>query len=408
MGIPDGFWWGTATSSTQAEGSAPRSDHRRWEELGRVPPSGDGNGFGTHYAEDLAQLAELGLTHHRLSLEWARLEPEEGRHDPAAVEHCREVLRAGVDAGLSMWACLHHVTLPGWFSADLGGFVDRRARTYHWARHVDWVGETFGDLVAGWTPIDEPAAYATHGWLLGSLPPGHRDRGRFLEALEATHLANHEAWRLLRGGDAPVMTIMNLSPLFPGVRDRDDPWEPAAAQEALAAVDDVWWGSWIRALRDGVLSVGGRPPVEVEDLAGSFDVIGFSCSSAEQVFHDSTTGPYPPDAPRDDLGGAIWPEGLSLVLSRLAHELPGRALCVAGCGLGTDDDDARVRYLDECLQRTEAAVDDGIDVRGFFHWTSVDSYQWSHGFDVRFGLIDRDRTPKGSADLARRWATRTR
>ena len=408
MGFPDDFWWGTAASSTQTEGAAPRSDHRRWEDQGRVPPSRDGNGFATRYAEDLAQLAELGLTHHRLSLEWARLEPEEGRHDPAAVEHYREVLRAGVDAGLSMWACLHHFTLPGWFGDDLGGFLDERARSYHWARHVDWVGETFGDLVAGWKPINEPVAYAGAGWLLGALPPGRTDLGAFFEALEATHLANHEAWRLLRSGGAPVMTIMNLSPLFVGVRDADDPREPEAARAVRDAFDDVYWGSWIRALRDGVLSVGGRPPIEVEGMAGSFDVIGFSYYFAHQVFHDATTGPYPPDLPRNDMGEAIWPEGLSLVLHRLADELPGRALCVAECGLGTDDDDARVQYLDECLRRTEAAVDDGIDVRGFFHWTAVDNYEWAHGFDVRFGLIDRDRTPKGSAELARRWATGTR
>lgn len=405
MGFPDGFWWGTTASSAQTEGSAPRSDLRRWEEAGRLPPSGDGNGFAHRFAEDLALYAEHGLTHHRLTLEWARLEPEQGRHDPAAVEHYRQVLTAGGDAGVSMWAGLHHGSLPGWFADDLGGFVDPTGRSLHWARHVDWVAETFGDLVHGWAPIDDPVAYASDGWLTGAMPPGRSDPGLFAEALEAVHLADHQAWRLLRSGDQPVMSTMGLAPLVPGVRDGDDPREGPAAAATCDVVDDVVWRSWIRAQRDGVLAVPGRAAIELDDLAGAFDVIGVSYVGARQVFHDGAVGPYPADAQRDDAGVAIWPEGLSLVLRRLADELPGRALCVAGCGLGTADDHLRARYLDECIGRVGEAVDDGIDVRGFFHRTGIDGDGWAHGSDVRSGLFDVDRQGGEAAATARRWAT---
>jgi beta-glucosidase len=404
--FPDGFLWGTAASSTQTEGAAPASTWAAWEAAGRAPGSRDGNGFATRYAEDLAQFASLGLVHHRLSLEWARLEPRPGRHDPAAVEHTREVLRAARAAGVSVWACLHHFSLPGWFADDEGGFCDDRARGYYWARHVDWVGETFGDLVSGWMPVNEPVAYAAGGWLAGELPPGVRDVGRFAEALEATLLANHEAWRLLRSGDQPTCTIMNLSPVTS--RWDDERARPAAEANARL-VDDVLWRSWTRALRDGVLSVPGRPEREVEDMAGSFDLVGFSYYQAMAVGADLSMTPYPADARVGPMGYAPWAEGLGLVLRRLAEELPGRALVVAECGLGTptsaDDDDWRATYLDDCCRITAEAIDDGVDVRGFFHWTGVDNYEWSHGFDVAFGLIDRDRTPKGSAEVARRWAT---
>ena len=90
--FPDSFWWGTGASSTQAEGAAPASDWLAWERAGKAPPSGDGNGFGTRYAEDFALLAAHGLNHHRLSIDWARIEPEPGRRDTAAVEHYTEVL----------------------------------------------------------------------------------------------------------------------------------------------------------------------------------------------------------------------------------------------------------------------------------------------------------------------------
>ena len=340
--------WGTAASSTQTEGASPRSDWLAWERAGRVPPSGDGNGFGTRYAEDFAQFAALGLTHHRLSLDWARLEPRAGEHDPAAVEHYREVLGAGRDAGLSIWACLHHFTLPGWFSEDEGGFLDRRARTYFWARHVDWVAETFGDLVHGWKPVNEPVAYAAGGWLLGATPPGRSDVTAFAEALEATMLANHEAWRLLRSGDQPTCTIFNLSPVHAAWPSGDER-ERAPAEANARLFDDVIWASWTRAMRDGVLSVPGRAEREVEDMAGSFDLIGFSYYNALAVHADLSTGPFPADARTGPLGYAPWPEGLGVVLRRLDEELPGRPLVVAECGLGTpadaDDDEWRASYL---------------------------------------------------------------
>jgi len=100
MRWPEGFWWGTGASSAQTEGASPASDWWDWEQAGRVPISGSGNGFATRYAEDFALLADLGLTHHRLSIDWARIEPEEGRRDEAAVEHYRAVLSSARDAGI--------------------------------------------------------------------------------------------------------------------------------------------------------------------------------------------------------------------------------------------------------------------------------------------------------------------
>ena len=100
MRWPEGFMWGTGASSTQCEGAAPASDWWDWERAGHAPLSGDGNGFATRHAEDFALLAGLGLTHHRLSIEWARVEPEPGRRDPAVVEHYREVLQAARDEAM--------------------------------------------------------------------------------------------------------------------------------------------------------------------------------------------------------------------------------------------------------------------------------------------------------------------
>ncbi|MEI7593594.1 MAG: family 1 glycosylhydrolase [Actinomycetes bacterium] len=404
MTFPDEFWWGTIASATQTEGASSASDWFRWEESGRAPRSKTGNGFTQRFDEDFQLLASFGLTHHQLSLDWSRLEPEPERHDLAAIEHYRAILTAAADHGISVWASLHHFALPGWFSENEGGFVDDRARSYVWPRHVDWVAETFGDLLFGWVPIYQPGVFVERGWHARLGPPNLADPEQHALALRATHLANFEAWRLLRSGDQPVMTIHDLSPVEPGVKSRH-PDELDAARLATAQADHLTW-SWTRALRDGVLEIPGLPPREIDDLAGSFDVIGFSYSGARTIYAEGEVGPYPADIRLDDTGIGPWTEGLGITIRRLADELPGRKYVVAGLGVGTSDDRWRTDVLRDALSEIESALADGYDIAGMFHHTGIDSYQWERGFDTQFGLFDQDRTPRASAELVKSWAAK--
>ena len=222
-------WWGTGAAATQCEGAAPRSDWAGWEAAGRVPPSGDGNGFRTRYADDFALLAEHGITHHRVTVEWARLEPREGRWDEDEAAHLRRVLEAGRDAGVAVWACLLHGSAPGWFTDDLRGWLDDKAAALTWPRHVDRVGEALGDLVAGWVPIHEPDLQARLGYGEGTFPPGRHGADDERDALAALRTAEAEAARLLRTGDAPVAVTAR-------------PSEPREADDLLvvsAAVDEL-------------------------------------------------------------------------------------------------------------------------------------------------------------------------
>jgi beta-glucosidase len=390
MQWPEGFMWGTGASSTQCEGAAPASDWWDWERAGHAPLSGDGNGFTQRYAEDFEIFAGLGLTHHRLSIEWARIEPAEGDHDQAAVDHYRAVLRAARAAGLTPWVCLHHFTLPRWF-AQAGGFLVEENRTAHWGRHVDFMAETFGDLVGGWQPINETNYYAAGAYRGRGWPPGHNDRDEAALVAEAMHLAAAEAAVRLKETGAPVSCIFGLSCEVA----LDD------APATLAKAASIRAGNWdpgIGLFRDGVLQVPGRPPVHRPDLAGSFNLYGFSYYATMGVSEGQVV-PYPADAPLSPLGYTIWAGGLGLVLDRLATELPGTPLLVAEYGLGTDDDEFRARYLRDGLDVVQAALGRGLDVRGFFHWTGVDNYEWLHGFDVSFGLLDRERHVRPSAQV---------
>jgi beta-glucosidase len=395
MEWPDGFMWGTGASSTQCEGAAPESDWIDWERAGRAPASGDGNGFGTRYAEDFRLVAALGLTHHRLSIEWARIEPERGRHDEAAIAHYRDILSAARDAGITPWVCLHHFTLPRWFAA-MGGFLVKANRTEAWARHVDFMAETFGDLVGGWKPVNETNIYPIAAYRGGGFAPGHNDREEVAVVSEAIQLATAEAAVRLQQTGAPVASIFSLAT----VAAHDD--DPAT----LRLVDRIYATSWTSGLdlfRDGVLRVRGREPIERPDLAGAFDLIGFSYYLTLGV-EAGRIVPHPPGAPISPLGYGISSDGLRLVLDRLHETVPGTPLLVGEYGIGIDDDAVRGAYLEAGLQITNDAIARGIDVRGFFHWTAVDNYEWLHGFDVSFGIFDRMRTVRPSAAVLQREA----
>jgi beta-glucosidase len=390
MEWPEGFMWGTGASSTQCEGASPSSDWWGWEQAGLAPTSGDGNGFSERFAEDFGLFAGLGLTQHRLSIEWARVEPEAGIYDRAAIAYYRDILAAARAAGVTPWVCLHHFTLPQWF-ADAGGFLVAGNRADHWARHVEFMAETFGDLVGGWQPVNEinyyaAAAYRGRGW-----PPGHNDREEAHAVAEQIQLAAAEAAVRLRQTGAPVASIFGLSCEVA----LDDTPETTARAAALRATN---WDAGLGLYRDGVLRVSGREPVDRPDLTGSFDLIGFSYYATIGVSQGQIV-PYPPDGLPSPLGYAISAGGLALVLDRLAAELPGTPLLVAEYGIGTDDDAVRAQYLRDGLAVVSGALARGIDVRGFFHWTGVDNYEWNHGYDVSFGLIDRDRNVRPSAGV---------
>jgi hypothetical protein len=208
------------------------------------------------------------------------------------------------------------------------------------------------------------------------------------DRVEAIHLATAEAAVRLRQQGAPVASIRLVGAGRAGRR--------AATRARLDKLRTTLWRPGLELFRDGVLRIRGRAPIERPDLAGCFDLIGFSYYAAIGVRGGAMTI-HPPDAPVSPLGYGIWADGLGVVLDDLHAALPGAPLLVAEYGIGTADDELRARYLARGLELTHAAIARGIDVRGFFHWTAVDNYEWLHGYDVAFGLIDRDRTVRASA-----------
>jgi beta-glucosidase len=295
--------WGTASSALQCEGAAPASDWARWERTGRVPSSGDGNGFRSRGLEDVELLAQHGVGAHRLTIEWARLEPRPGEWDTAEVDRYSGVLRALREQRVEAWVTLHHLTLPGWFSEDERGFRDERMARRVWPAHVDRVAETFGDLVDGWIPINQPTAYAAHTW------SDEDDRATGLANLRR---ANREAARLLGSGPAPVIT--SHSPGEPGDELKLD----AEVFGGFGLVHPATEGSEARAALQRLIDDAGDVPVWVTAVGvGSRD-------PDEQADKARATAAQLDDARRDgiDVRGAFWWTAIDGYEPATAFEVP--------------------------------------------------------------------------------------
>ena len=388
----EGFLWGAGASSVSAEGVAPSADWSVWERDGRAPRSGDGAGFARDFRDDLAQLGSLGLNSLRLTVEWARIEPAAGRPDNDALDRYLDIADAAAAEGLGVWITLHHTSLPGWYLDDEGGHADEVARHRWWARHVDRMAEAFDGKAAGWCPIEDPIGWAVRGYGLGTRPPGRRSPEATAAAAEGAMLALHEACRLLESGPQPVMAVFGAPTVQPSPVGRE--YADAAAIETRRW-DELLWGTWTRALREGAVEVPGRAPVAAPFFEKGPELVGLSHDHPVGVTEAGRLVSWPSSARRSAAGFAPEPAELGEAVYRAIDALPGRGVAVAAHGVPTDDDDWRDTLLEASMSVVTSAQAAGL--RGYFHNSAVDGYEWALGYGAPRGLIGRDRAVKPSA-----------
>jgi beta-glucosidase len=315
-------------------------------------------------------LQELGLNAYRLSIEWARIEPEPGRFDPMAIAHYREILECVRAAGLEPIVTLHHFTTPAWLSAAGGwrrSFIVPRFITY--AQHA---AEAFGGLVQWWITINEPTVFGLFGHISGAWPPHRKnDFAGYLRHVRHTLLAHTAARSVLRRrrSDALVSMAFHLNPIDP-VRYRDP-----TDQLAVRLYDWLWQGRVLRAAHRYVDWFGVNYYFRV---LVRWDVLPW------RFFEPPEMGPHQ----KTEYGWEIYPKGLYRVLKRLQRY--GKPVVITENGIADADDDQRARYLIAHLRQAHRAVREGVDLRGYIHWSLLDNFEWSEGFTKRFGLAEVD------------------
>ncbi|MDI7246241.1 MAG: glycoside hydrolase family 1 protein [Bacillota bacterium] len=395
--FPEGFLWGAATSSHQVEGNNVNNDWWDWEQLpGKVAhgdKSGDACDHYNGYRQDFAMARDLGHNAHRLSLEWSRIEPAEGRFDRGAVEHYRDVLGTLKSFGMATMVTLHHFTNPRWLTAKGGWARPEVAGLFErYSRHV---AEQLGDLVDFWVTINEPMVYATHGFLLGLWPPEKKSivlAFRVAKNLAKAHGRAYHAIHEVLGvrGRRPMVGIAKNMMLF-------DPKNPASRLDRMVAqkLDRIFNRSFLDALANGVMAF---PVVSRETdprLDGTQDFIGvnyysrslaaFSLRKPQMLFMDLSVKE---DAEKNSLGWEVYPEGLyRILMSVKGYRLP---VYITENGIATTDDRQRERFIVAHLREVARAIADGVDVRGYLHWSLIDNFEWKEGFAPRFGLVGVD------------------
>jgi beta-glucosidase len=398
--FPEGFLWGTATAAHQVEGNSVNNQWWAWEQQpGRIW-HGDRSGLACNWwanAEaDFDRAAAMGHNTHRLSIEWSRIEPREGEFESAAIARYRQILQALHDRGLKPAVTLHHFTDPLWLWTR--GSWENRESIRYFARFVERVVGELGDLVDLWCTINEPAIVAALGYLIGPHPPDKHNLVACLRVLANLLRAHAVAYRTIHrlDGRARVGIVHNVR-LF-------DPARPASRLDrAMARLYDYLFNRLVfLAVTDGHL----RFPLSLDllgpygPLIDSSDFLGVNYYTRDMVQFDPSrpgdlfTRRFPrPGAEWSDAGqfgtyGEVYPEGLYRVL-RAAAEY-GKPILVTENGLPDGDDNQRPRFLLTHLAQLWRAIQDGVPVQGYYHWSLIDNFEWAEGWALRFGLIEFD------------------
>lgn len=418
--MPPGFLWGVATAAHQNEGDNFNNQWATWEQQpGRIAGGGRA-GQATGWwnletaAADFDRAVSLGLNSLRLSVEWSRIEPEPGVFDERALHHYREMIGLLRARGLEPMVTLHHFTDPLWLSG-IGAWENPLIVDY-FARYVGRVVEALGDLVSLWCTINEPFVYAYFGFLTGEWPPGVRSMRRALNVLRHMLLAHGRAYRIIHRLQSHVQVGLahHLRVLLPA--------DPArrADRGAAALLDRFANEMTLQAITRGRLI----PPLgfgqEVSALADTADYIGLNHYTTARVAFDlRRPGSFFADQffdPANGLSdvtfdgrpfGEIFPHSLYLALKQIA--IYGKPIYITEHGLPDHDDDARPGFLAASLADAARAARDGVDLRGYYHWTLVDNFEWAAGWNLKFGLFALDRQtgariPRASATVLGRIA----
>jgi len=373
--FPDRFLWGTATAAHQIEGSNVNNDWWEFEHdptSGCVDVSGDACDSFTRYPEDIALVADLGLSSYRFSLEWSRIEPAEGEFSLVALDHYRRMAATCHEHGILPVVTFHHFTHPRWLSS-VGAWEAPHAPD-RFARYCERVTHHLGDLLGMACTLNEPNVVATMGWRLGLFPPRVRDRARRGTVNQAMVRAHRLGVDAIRSGpgEAPVGLTLSMT---------DYQMAPGGEE-------------WLERIR--------RPSEDVFlEATGGDDFVGVQTYTRQRVGPDGYL-PADPGAPTTQMGYEFWPEALEGTIRRAWEVTGGLPVYVTENGIGTDDDPSRIEYVTRALTGVGRCLDDGIDVRGYFYWSLLDNFEWVLGYGPTFGIVGVDRAtferrPKPSA-----------
>lgn len=418
--FPKGFLFGAATSAYQIEGSMD-NDWTEWEQqknkegqwyvkpsndprCSKVgePCSGKAADSWNRWQEDIKLLEELGANSYRLGIEWSRLEPKEGQFDDAAFNRYREMLKALRAKNITPMVTLYHFTLPKWF-ADKGRWEEDKnpKALFYFERFAAEAAKRLGDQVDLWATINEPNVYAFEGYLFGEWPPGIQGNMQMATKVLATLLKAHGvSARAIRKHDTTDIDGDGKGAqvgIVHHVRIAQPSSSFAIDHMISGLTDDFFNESIVRAVTTGkiYLMVPGDITIDedYEPLKGSSDFLGINYYTRDHIrtdFGDPSLSKqyFAKSSTKNDLGWDIYAGGLYRTLMRFSrYKLP---IYITENGTADDKDAFRPAFMKAHLTAMQRAIEHGADIRGYFHWSLMDNFEWAIGYNAFFGLFKID------------------
>ncbi|MFM8316358.1 MAG: glycoside hydrolase family 1 protein, partial [Deltaproteobacteria bacterium] len=387
-----------------------KNDWWAWEQMGKVETgevSGKSTDHWNRFQEDLDLAAQMGLNAYRFSIEWSRWQPYPDQWDPVAIDWYRQLIDECEKRKLKPMVTLHHFTSPLWF-AERGGFLNPDSPTL-FLKFVKKVISELGDRISLWCTFNEPMVLAVGQYLGGFMPPGEFKPdcvGKLCHHILKSHVQSYDAiHRETKKRNGPwreepieVGIANNMIDFFPGRS-----WHPidiGLSKVARNFFNRTWWDALTgRPQSFGLPWLIKKPPQVLEALGRrTCDYLGINYYTKGYLSWGSLTqvqADFPIQVkfaketePKSELGWAIHPEGLGRMM-RFAqtYQLP---VYITENGIADATDKYRGQYLISHLKQVAEAISQGVQVKGYFHWSLIDNFEWIKGYEPRFGLAQVD------------------
>lgn len=416
--FPKDFLWGTATAGHQIEGNNVHSNWWEWEKKGLVndgTTSGRACDYWNRWREDHKLMKDLGHNAFRLGIEWSRIEPAEGGFDEAAIDQYRAMLDDLQRKGIKVCLTLNHWVVPLWFSKQ-GGFAGKNPLP-HWEKFIEKVIPRLGGAVDLWITLNEPMVPILAGYTMGYHPPCKTNPieaakvfDRLLRAHTSAYHSIHRHFSKAPDG-GPVMAG------FAGAYQHMEAWHNELSLRGLIEQGMAYFAaqtsytSWDDSILTGKAAGPWGVGQEIDGLKDSTDYLGVnyymrvSTHLALGNISNVMSGGYdvPEGIEKSDMGWQIYPPGFYQVLRDISTRFK-KPIYITENGCADTGDDKRRMYVLTHLAQVSRAIQNGSDIRGYFHWCFVDNFEWREGFAKKFGMVAMDhddpalkRTPKPTA-----------
>ena len=396
--FPKDFLWGASTSSHQVEGSNKNNDWWKWETEGKLKePSGNACNQYNLYKEDFKLAESLSHNAHRFSLEWSRIEPEEGKFDKEALDHYRGIIQNLRSLGMEPVVTINHFTLPVWLFEKGGWLAEKSEHIFN--NFVEKTVTALGKDVTYWITLNEPAGNIYSAYIEGSWPPGRHSLGEaakvFTILLKAHALSYNTIHRIYKENHwkKPKVSIAKHVLLF-------SPCRRNSLQDNFSKNMRHFYFNrlFIESLLSGWCIAPGMPLTRLParkslDFVGlnyyTRDFVHYAGLSPMGVFGNVCTLTHHKDkGKRNFLKWEIYPEGIYNVLMQCSkYKLP---ILITENGICANNDSERTDFIKGHLKEVSRAIKDNAPVFGYMHWSLLDNFEWAHGYGPRFGLIEID------------------